>query len=276
MSKVKYGLKNAHYAPIIEVGGVISFGTPVRLPGAVNLTMEPVGDSVEFYADDELYFGEEVNNGYDGDLEIALVPDSFRRDILGEVLDANGVQIERSSQSGSKFALLFEFTTDVNAKRHALYYCNAARPSVEGATKTGTKEVKSETFSFKSRPLPGTADVKGSSTASTDPTTYANWYSAVQTPDNTFVAVSSVTVDGAGAVDTVVEGNTLAMIATISPSNASDPRVLWSVATLVSGEATINPLTGVLTGVTAGTVTVTATTVTGSVVGTKVITITAA
>jgi len=274
MAKVKYGLKNAHYAPIVETDGVISFGTPVRLPGAVNLTMEPVGDSVEFYADDELYFGEEVNNGYDGDLEIALVPDSFRRDVLGEVLDANGVQVERSSQRGSKFALLFEFATDVNAKRHALYYCHAARPSVEGATKTESKEIKTETFSFKSRPLPGTADVKGSSTASTDPTTYANWYSVVQTPDNTFVPVTSVTVAGAGAVDTVAEDSTMAMIATIAPTNASDPRVLWSVATLSAGVATINPLTGVLTGVTAGTVTVTATTITGAVVGTKVITVT--
>lgn len=272
--KVKYGLKNVHYAMVNEVSGVIDFGTLKKIPGAVNLTMSAVGDPVEFYADDELYFNEEVNNGYDGDLEIALVPQSFQVDILGDVIDSNGVQVERSSQTGKKFALLFEFATDVTAKRHVLYYCSAKRPDVESGSKKETKEIKTETFAFKSRPLPGTTDVKANSTPDTNPTAYANWYSAVYQPDTSFVPVTLVAVAGAGDVDTVVEGNTLAMIATITPANATDPRVVWSVETLVGGVATINSLTGVLTAVTDGTVTVTATTIAGAVVGTKSITIT--
>jgi len=56
MNKVKFGLKNAHYAVVSNNNGVITYGTPVRIPGAVNLVLNPKGDKTEFYADDMAYF----------------------------------------------------------------------------------------------------------------------------------------------------------------------------------------------------------------------------
>ena len=47
-NKIKYGLKNVHYAVITEAGGVVSYGTPVAIPGAVNITLSPAGEKVEF------------------------------------------------------------------------------------------------------------------------------------------------------------------------------------------------------------------------------------
>ena len=47
--------------------------------------------------------------GYEGDLELALIPESFRKDILKETLDSNGVLIENSNVETANFALLFEF-----------------------------------------------------------------------------------------------------------------------------------------------------------------------
>lgn len=273
-NKVKYGLKNAHYAVQTEANGVYSFGTPVVIPGAVNLTLNPVGDPIEFYADDGLFYGEEVNNGYDGTLEMALVPESFEKDVLGQELDDKGILIEKSSQKASPFALLFEFAADQNAIRHVLYNCSAARPKKEGTTKGEKKEIKTESLEFKNRPIPGTEEVKAKSSATADPTTYANWYAAVHRENKTFVPVTAISVAGAGGVSTLAEGATLAMIATITPTNASDPRIVWSVATLAGGVATINPQTGVLTATTDGTVTVTATNEASGVTGTKVITIT--
>jgi hypothetical protein len=72
----------------------------------------------------------------------------------------------------------------------------------------------------------------------------------------------------------MVNGATLAMSADVLPVDATDPSVVWSVATLAAGTATINITTGVLTATGVGTVTVTATAHDGSgVTGTKVITI---
>ena len=43
-NKVKYGLKNVHVAPMTETdNGIVSFGTPRRIPGAVNLSLPPDG-----------------------------------------------------------------------------------------------------------------------------------------------------------------------------------------------------------------------------------------
>ena len=43
-----------------------------------------------------MYFRSVTNNGYSGDLEIALIPEWFRTEILQEKLDAKGVLVENS------------------------------------------------------------------------------------------------------------------------------------------------------------------------------------
>ena len=163
-NKVKFGLKNVHYAVITETvtnGEVsITYGIPVAIPGAVNLTLDAAGESVQFYADDSVYFEENTNDGYTGSLEIALIPDEFRVDVLGDELDANGALIENKNAKAKHFALLFEFDGDANKTRHVLYYVLASRPSISGSTKTNTKEPQTETMNITARPAPDTGDVK--------------------------------------------------------------------------------------------------------------------
>ena len=47
-NKVKFGLKNVHYAMLTEEGEEVTYGTPVRIPGAVNLSMDAQGDTSTF------------------------------------------------------------------------------------------------------------------------------------------------------------------------------------------------------------------------------------
>jgi len=135
-NKIRFGLKNVHYAPAtIAADGSATYGTPVPVPGAVSLTLDPEGDRTPFYADNIEYWVDPGNTGYSGTLEMALFPDSFRKDVFGELEDANGVLYEDQDAEAKHFALLFQFEGDKKARRHVFYNCTAARPSTTGATK---------------------------------------------------------------------------------------------------------------------------------------------
>ena len=185
-NKVKYNLKNVHAAVLTEevVEGVTeySYATPKAIPGAVSINLDAEGDSSPFYADGIVYFRTFANNGYSGDLEIALIPEWFRTDILQEDGDANGVLVEKSDIGESvKFALLFEFTGDAKGIRHVLYNCSASRPSLESQTKEETIEPGTETLTITADPR-GDGLVKARTGDTTTTTVYNGWYTSVYTP----------------------------------------------------------------------------------------------
>lgn len=73
-NKVKFNICNVHYALItVNDDGEVTFGTPVAMPGAVSLSLEPNGEPSNFYADGYAYYTISNNMGYEGDLELAMV-----------------------------------------------------------------------------------------------------------------------------------------------------------------------------------------------------------
>ena len=182
-NKVKYNLKNAHYA-LLTFGAddVPQFGTPVPMPGSVSISLDANGEPENFYADGIAYYVINNNMGYEGDLELALIPESFRTDVLGEKLDANGVLVEDSNTELAAFALLFEFDGDRKHIRHVLYNCSASRPGIEGKTNEDSKEVQTETLTIKATPLPD-GKVKAKTGNTTNQTAYNGWYDAVYLPE---------------------------------------------------------------------------------------------
>lgn len=182
-NKIKYNLKNVHAAVLTETttstGTTYSYDTPEPIPGAVSISLDAEGDSSPFYADGIVYFRSATNNGYKGELELALIPEWFRTDILQETVDNKGVLLEHSNIAESvKFALLFEFDGDVKCIRHVLYCCSAARPSIESETKEDNIEPGTEKLSITADPR-SDGLVKARTGDTTDATTYAGWYNAV-------------------------------------------------------------------------------------------------
>lgn len=183
-NKVQFGLKNAHYSVITEAAdGTQTYGVPVAIKGSVELTLDPKGDTSDFYADDVLYYTTVSNQGYETTLTIASLPVEFKTDVLGEVLEGTDqVLTENSFVNPRKIAFMFEFDGDQKATRHVLYNCTVNRPSLGGATRTETAEPKTQELTMTASPRSIDGVVKRSTTADTPDTVYDAWYTAVYTP----------------------------------------------------------------------------------------------
>ena len=187
-NKIKYGLSRVYYAKatIDTSTGTATYTTPVAIPGAVSLSMDPSGDSNKFYADNVAYATFAANAGYEGELEVALIPDSFRKDILGEVVDSD-IQVEKASAATTPFALLFQFEGDEDATRHVFYNCTAARPNVGSKTTEESVDVQTETLKLTCGAIFNAkldeSIVKGKISDKTKQT-YTDWFNSVHQPTN--------------------------------------------------------------------------------------------
>ncbi|MBQ9521670.1 MAG: phage tail protein [Oscillospiraceae bacterium] len=133
-NKVRYGLKNVHYALITENNGTITYGTPEALLGAISISFSATTARKILAADDSYYWVAESLANYTGDMSIAQIPDEFRADCLGEQTDTSGVKYETNAPVTARFALLFEFDGDDHKTRHVLYNCTASKPAIAGQT----------------------------------------------------------------------------------------------------------------------------------------------
>ncbi len=181
-NRVKFGLKNCHYAKAtFAADGSVSYAKPVPIPGAVNLSLDPEGESDSFYADDGVYYAIAANNGYSGDLEIAIIPESFATDIMHEEEDANGVLIENKEVEPEHFALLFEFSGDQRKIRHCIYNCTAKRSGISSGTIENSKQPKTDKLALVATSING-GYVKAKTGTNTTETTYEGWFGNVYMP----------------------------------------------------------------------------------------------
>lgn len=186
-NKIKYGLKNVHYAiGSLQTNGSMTYSTPVPFPGAVSLSLEPQGDNSPFYADNIVYWVGASNTGYQGDLEIARVIDSFKKDVLGMINDGKSVLVEDANAPAVHFALLFQFEGDDKATKHVMYNCTATRPSAAGNTKAESVEPQTESVTITATSVyNATLDadiVKAEANGDSDSATYSNWFNTVYLP----------------------------------------------------------------------------------------------
>lgn len=183
-NKIKFGLSNAHYA-IATVGddGTITYSTPVKIPGVTKLSLKKDGDDTKIAADDLAAYATIKNNqGYTGTLEMEIVPDTFRTDILGETLNTDGVLIENSNATTHKFALMFEIKGDIQNRRVVFYYCDVERIPFESNTKADKVDADTDTLTIDIKPRSDTGDVKAITTSTATPAIYDGWYTTVYNP----------------------------------------------------------------------------------------------
>ena len=146
MNTIRYGLKNCYYC-------VKGEETPKRLPGAVNLSLTADIDVITKKTATGIEFPIAVNdNGYDGSLEIATIPETFASDILGIYRDENNVLCRRKQQL-KMFALLFEIS-GTEKIRYSLQNCYCIIPDLESSTIADKPEVNTSKINIKVIPCP--------------------------------------------------------------------------------------------------------------------------
>lgn len=193
-NKIKYGLSNVFYSKLLNAN-TNTYDTPIEIEGAVSVALSQTGDVTPIYAGNVEYFTLNTNNGYDGTIEFVLLPDSFRINILGESVDANGIQTEDANTTAANnyFALSFQFEGDSKNKRHTLYKCRCSRPNIESSTKTEKTENKNEVLTISVRPRFSDKKIKAVSTVDVDQDSYDRWFTGVYPaliPDLTVTSVA--------------------------------------------------------------------------------------
>lgn len=174
-NKVKFGLSKCYYAKKTTSG----YGTPAALQGAVSLSLAPQGELYKFYADNVAYYRNSVNNGYEGDLEMALIPDDFLTEILGNSLDSTDkVLVEEVQNAPVEFALGFQIEGDAKETRFWIYNCVATRPDMDGETKEDKIKAQTEKITISSTPNED-GTVRAKTTVDTPQATYDGWFSEV-------------------------------------------------------------------------------------------------
>ena len=140
--------------------------------------MEAKGELSPFYADGLKYYTSSSNDGYEGDLEVALITDAFREKILNEVVDTNKVLFENANSNPVEFALGFDIDGDQKTTRFWFYNCTATRPSTASSTTTETKEPTTDTITVSCAPNED-GIVRAKTTADTTEAVYEGWYKTV-------------------------------------------------------------------------------------------------
>lgn len=183
-NKVTYGLEKVHIAFKNNIG----YDTPRPIPGAVRFTPNAEGDESPFYADNIKYFTVNVNNGYTGELETALVPDEILAEMLGWEIDTNGMLIETADGIQKEFALMGQVLGDKRNRRFVYYDCRASRPSKELSTKAEGVEPSTDVLNITITPVEvnGKMIVKGNiELNSTNSAVYNAFFSQVVEPGAT-------------------------------------------------------------------------------------------
>lgn len=149
-NKVLFGLSNVYVAKQTGDG---EFDTPIHIPGAVNMTVDPEGDQEVFYADNMNYYTANSNAGYSLELEIADIPNEIMAWMLGWRIDDNGALVEIADGVPTPFALLFDVQGDKKPRSAVYYNVTATRPSDEWSTTEDSTTVTTKTLPCTAAPM---------------------------------------------------------------------------------------------------------------------------
>lgn len=148
-NKVRFGLENVHVCTYNVAGdGTVTLGTPLHVAGAVRMNLEPISDENTFYADNVKYYTSYSDNGFSGELEMALFPDEFKTQFLNYQALTGGGIAQVKGMAKKDVCIMFEGKGDAEKRRGILYNVALGSISREYSTTAESDEPVTATLSF--------------------------------------------------------------------------------------------------------------------------------
>lgn len=133
-NKVEFGISNLYVGTYTVTDGKVTLGTPYKQTGAVNLSLEPEGDSNDFYADNTKYWSQYSDNGFSGSIEVAKFDTEFKTQFLGYKTLADGGIAKIKGATKPSTYIIFEADGDAEKRRAICYNVSLSDITREYAT----------------------------------------------------------------------------------------------------------------------------------------------
>jgi len=146
-NKVLFGFSDLYVGTYtVDSNGDVTMGSPYHQPGAVGFSPEANDDVNHFRADNINYYTIMGNGSLEGDLEVAMFDDDFKKNFLGYIeLDDGGLAQVKNPQKPLVW-LAFEIQGDVAARRVIIYNGTLGNITRDYSTTEETAEPVTETL----------------------------------------------------------------------------------------------------------------------------------
>ena len=148
-NKVMFGVSNLHFGTYtVNEEGAVVLGTPMHVPGTVNISLEAESEENKFYADNTVFWSGYSDNGYTGEIENALFNDEFKLAFMNYIrLDDGGIAQVKGQQNKAVY-MMFQADGDVENRRMILYNISLGQITREYATTEDSTEPQTATLPF--------------------------------------------------------------------------------------------------------------------------------
>lgn len=162
-----FGVKNAHIA-VLESEDNFTYANPVRVPGTVEIKMEPSVETATSYADNEPWIDKTQDNGGSGtisfyDTEGTVEMRKLFASLVGFDIDAKGRVLGTSGKAPKKFAFMCEQPGHAVGKRRCFLCCQIKAPSMDAKTLEDKPDITHLDYDITWRPVTLPSGWRGSS-----------------------------------------------------------------------------------------------------------------
>lgn len=124
-NKVEFGISQLHVGLYtVADDGTVTLGTPYHQKGAVSFSPQEQSNKNDFYADNIPYWSGYSGGTFEGDLEVALFDEEFKKQFLGYAELTNGGVAPVKNAIKPNVYIAFQVEGDVQSRRIILYNCS--------------------------------------------------------------------------------------------------------------------------------------------------------